>query len=74
MPTYFTAPQDVGHHIHGEVITPSGSRMAPITNPATGQVTRHVALASRPSRIPGLVRDTAHQPCPRDAALPGLAQ
>jgi malonate-semialdehyde dehydrogenase (acetylating)/methylmalonate-semialdehyde dehydrogenase len=46
MPTYFTAPQNVGHHIHGEVITPSGSRMAPITNPATGQVTRHVALAS----------------------------
>jgi len=46
MPTFFNSSQDVGHHIHGEVITPTGSRMAPITNPATGHVTRHVALAS----------------------------
>jgi malonate-semialdehyde dehydrogenase (acetylating)/methylmalonate-semialdehyde dehydrogenase len=46
MPTFFNDPQNVGHHIQGEVIAPSGSRMAPITNPATGQITRHVALAS----------------------------
>ena len=44
-PAFFTDRQDVGHHIAGEVVRPAGGRFQPITNPATGETVRRVALA-----------------------------
>lgn len=40
------APIVVGHYINGETIEDS-TRTAPVMNPATGQMTKQVALASR---------------------------
>ena len=36
----------VGHYINGAVVA-DDNRPAPVTNPATGEVTRHVAMATR---------------------------
>ncbi|WP_375184716.1 CoA-acylating methylmalonate-semialdehyde dehydrogenase [Aquabacterium sp.] len=44
-PTFYTDRQDVGHHIAGDVIRPSGGRFSPISNPTTGETLRRVALA-----------------------------
>ena len=41
-----TTDQVVGHFINGEFVADS-NRPEPVTNPATGQVTRHVAMASQ---------------------------
>ncbi len=38
--------QIVGHFINGEMVADS-NRPEPVTNPATGEVTRHVAMASK---------------------------
>ena len=38
----------IGHYINGEIIVES-DRLAPVMNPATGEVARHIALASRKS-------------------------
>jgi malonate-semialdehyde dehydrogenase (acetylating)/methylmalonate-semialdehyde dehydrogenase len=44
-PQFFTDNQDIGHHINGEVVTPTGSRFSEVFNPATGAAARRVALA-----------------------------
>jgi malonate-semialdehyde dehydrogenase (acetylating)/methylmalonate-semialdehyde dehydrogenase len=36
----------VGHWIDGQIVTPAGSRTADVFNPATGEVTKKVVLAS----------------------------
>ncbi len=36
----------IGHYINGEIIT-EHERLAPVTNPATGEICKQVALASR---------------------------
>ena len=43
--TLSSASHVVGHFINGKQVADS-QRLAPITNPATGEVTKHVALAS----------------------------
>ena len=42
----FTATTDVGHHINGRAVAGASGRRQPVYNPATGAVTRQVALAS----------------------------
>ncbi len=42
----FTATTDVGHHINGRAVAGTSGRRQPVYNPATGAVTRQVALAS----------------------------
>ena len=41
-----SAPVAIGHFIGGKAHTGSASRSQPVTNPATGVVTGHVALAN----------------------------
>ncbi len=45
-PEAFTATTEVGHHIGGRTVAGSSGRRQPVYNPATGAVTRQVALAS----------------------------
>src|SRR5689334_16593256 len=45
-PEAFTATSDVGHYIGGRVVDGASGRRQPVYNPATGQVSRQVALAS----------------------------
>ena len=40
------APEIVGHFINGEDVA-DDNRPEPVTNPATGEVTKHVAMATR---------------------------
>ena len=42
----FTTSTEVGHHIDGRTVAGSSGRRQPVYNPATGAVTRQVALAS----------------------------
>ena len=42
----FTAATDVGHHINGRAVVGNSGRRQAVYNPATGAVTRQVALAS----------------------------
>ncbi len=42
----FTATTDVGHFINGRRVAGESGRKQPVFNPATGGVSRHVALAS----------------------------
>ena len=42
-----TANKVVGHYIDGQVIIDSDERTQPIYNPATGHITRQVALAAK---------------------------
>ena len=42
-----TANKVVGHYIDGQVIIDSDERTQPIYNPATGRITRRVALAAK---------------------------
>ena len=42
-----TANKVVGHYIDGQVIIDSDARTQPIYNPATGRITRRVALADQ---------------------------
>ena len=41
-----TTSQTISHWINNDVFTGSSGQSAPVTNPATGQVTGQVALAS----------------------------
>jgi malonate-semialdehyde dehydrogenase (acetylating) / methylmalonate-semialdehyde dehydrogenase len=45
-PEAFTASTEVGHHINGRAVAGSSGRRQAVYNPATGAVTRQVALAS----------------------------
>jgi malonate-semialdehyde dehydrogenase (acetylating)/methylmalonate-semialdehyde dehydrogenase len=60
------AVQAIGHFIDGKRVAGTGSRTAPVYNPATGVVTGKVALAE-PGEIDAAVKSAA-------AALPGWAE
>ena len=45
-PQAFAAATEVGHHIGGRAVASTSGRRQPVYNPATGAVSRHVALAS----------------------------
>ena len=42
----FTSTAEIGHYIGGRRVAGTSGRSQPVTNPATGAVARHVALAS----------------------------
>ena len=44
-----TTNQMVGHYINGQAVTDNDARTQAIYNPATGQITRSVALADKPT-------------------------
>jgi len=46
-PTPAAAQASIGHYINGRLSGPAVGRQQPVTNPATGAVSGHVALASR---------------------------
>ena len=55
----------VGHFINGEVVA-DDNRPAPVTNPATGQVSRHVAMASQKTVEDAIAAAQAAFPAWRD--------
>ena len=55
----------VGHFINGEVVA-DNNRPAPVTNPATGQVSRHVAMASQKTVEDAIAAAQAAFPAWRD--------
>ena len=55
----------VGHFINGEDVA-DDNRPAPVTNPATGQVTRHVAMASQQTVEDAITAAAAAFPAWRD--------
>ncbi|MEM6650568.1 MAG: CoA-acylating methylmalonate-semialdehyde dehydrogenase [Pseudomonadota bacterium] len=61
--------ETLGHHINGQHVT-DDNRPAPVTNPATGQVTKHVALATKQTVEEAISAASAAFPAWRD--LPPL--
>ncbi|MEM9989174.1 MAG: aldehyde dehydrogenase family protein, partial [Pseudomonadota bacterium] len=59
----------LGHHINGQHVM-DDNRPAPVTNPATGQVTKHVALATKQTVEEAISAASAAFPAWRD--LPPL--
>jgi malonate-semialdehyde dehydrogenase (acetylating)/methylmalonate-semialdehyde dehydrogenase len=45
-PSFYTSPDNIGHHIGGASVCPAAGRFGPVYNPTTGEPTRRVALAS----------------------------
>ena len=46
-PQAFVSKEDIGHYVDGKIINPTNGRFSDVYNPATGSVSRRVALASK---------------------------
>ncbi len=62
----FTADAEIGHHIGGRAVAGRGGRRQAVYNPASGEVSRHVALAS--------AEEVARCVAAAQAAFPGWAE
>ena len=70
-----TSPGVVGHLIGGERVE-GGSRVTPVYNPATGQITREaqVADAATIERAVSVAADAASETCTHPVPLQGAAR
>ena len=64
-PQAFEIKEDIAHYIGGQMVLPQGSRFADVYNPATGSISRRVALASK--------ADVNQAVAAADAAFPAWA-
>ena len=66
----FTAKDDVGHYIHGKRTATADGKRQPIYNPATGAVSRQLALAT-PAEVQAAV-ESANRAFPAWADMPPI--